>query len=66
MTLNPNIHNNILHKILVDIYSNTSIAPFLGFKGGKAAATGCGARIPIVMELLDLFVVLILQKQLLQ
>ena len=37
MTLNPNIHNNILHKILVDIYSDTSIAPFLGFKGGTAA-----------------------------
>lgn len=37
MTLNPNIHNNILHKILADIYSDTSIAPFLGFKGGTAA-----------------------------
>ena len=37
MTLNPSIHNSILHNILVDIYSNTSIAPFLGFKGGTAA-----------------------------
>lgn len=37
MTLNPSIHNNILHKILVDIYSDTSIAPYLGFKGGTAA-----------------------------
>jgi len=37
MALNPNIHNNILHKILVEIYSDTTISPFLGFKGGTAA-----------------------------
>jgi len=37
MTLKPDIHKNILLKILVDIYSDTTIAPFLGFKGGTAA-----------------------------
>ncbi|MEK7117093.1 MAG: nucleotidyl transferase AbiEii/AbiGii toxin family protein [Patescibacteria group bacterium] len=37
MTLRPDIHKNILHKILVDIYSDTTISPFLGFKGGTAA-----------------------------
>lgn len=30
-------HKNILFKILKDIYSDTSISPFLGFKGGTAA-----------------------------
>lgn len=37
MTLKPDIHNNILHKILSDIYTDTTIGPFLGFKGGTAA-----------------------------
>ena len=37
MTLKPDIHKTILHKILVDIYLDTAIAPFLGFKGGTAA-----------------------------
>lgn len=37
MTLRPDIHKNILHKILVDVYSDTTISPFLGFKGGTAA-----------------------------
>ena len=30
-------HKNILLQILKDIYSDTSISPFLGFKGGTAA-----------------------------
>jgi len=37
MTLNYSIHKNILVQILIDIYSDTTIAPCLGFKGGTAA-----------------------------
>ncbi|OIP87192.1 hypothetical protein CO009_02790 [Candidatus Shapirobacteria bacterium CG_4_8_14_3_um_filter_35_11] len=37
MTLNISTHKTILFQILKDIYSNTNIAPFLGFKGGTAA-----------------------------
>ena len=37
MTLNIATHKNILLKILKDIYSDTTISPFLGFKGGTAA-----------------------------
>jgi predicted nucleotidyltransferase component of viral defense system len=37
MTLNVSIHKNILLQILKDIYSDTAIAPVLGFKGGTAA-----------------------------
>jgi len=37
MTLDTSIHKNIMLQILKDIYSNTTIAPFLGFKGGTAA-----------------------------
>lgn len=37
MTLDYSKHKNILLQILKDIYSDTSIAPFLGFKGGTAA-----------------------------
>lgn len=37
MTLNTAIHRTILFQILKDIYSDTTIAPFLGFKGGTAA-----------------------------
>jgi len=36
MTLNISTHKTILFQILKDIYSNTNIAPFLGFKGGTA------------------------------
>lgn len=36
MTLNIPIHKTILFQILKDIYSDTTIAPFLGFKGGTA------------------------------
>lgn len=37
MTLNLPEHKNILLQILKDIYSDTTISPFLGFKGGTAA-----------------------------
>ena len=37
MTLNTSIHKNILIKILKDIYTDRSLGPFLGFKGGTAA-----------------------------
>jgi len=37
MTLNYSKHKTILLQILKDIYSDTSIAPHLGFKGGTAA-----------------------------
>ena len=36
MTLDYSKHKNILLQILKDIYSDTSIAPYLGFKGGTA------------------------------
>jgi len=37
MTLDTSVHKTILFQILKDIYSDTTIAPFLGFKGGTAA-----------------------------
>lgn len=37
MTLHYLKHKNILLQILKDIYSDTSISPYLGFKGGTAA-----------------------------
>lgn len=37
MTLDYFKHKNIMLQILKDIYSDTSIAPYLGFKGGTAA-----------------------------
>jgi predicted nucleotidyltransferase component of viral defense system len=37
MTLNPSVHKNILVQILLAIYSDTTISPYLGFKGGTAA-----------------------------
>lgn len=37
MTLNTNIHRNTMIQILKDIYSDTTIGPVLGFKGGTAA-----------------------------
>ncbi len=36
-TFDTAVHKNILFQILKDIYSDTTIAPFLGFKGGTAA-----------------------------
>ena len=37
MTLNYSIHKNIQLQILKEIYTDTAIAPLLGFKGGTAA-----------------------------
>ncbi|MFA5947485.1 MAG: nucleotidyl transferase AbiEii/AbiGii toxin family protein [Candidatus Gracilibacteria bacterium] len=37
MTLDYSKHKNILLQILKDIFSDTSLAPYLGFKGGTAA-----------------------------
>lgn len=37
MSLDSSVHKTILFQILKDIYSDTSIAPFLGLKGGTAA-----------------------------
>ena len=37
MTVDYAKHKNILLQILKDIYSDTAIAPYLGFKGGTAA-----------------------------
>jgi len=37
MTLDYSIHRNILLQILKDIYSDSVLAPHLGFKGGTAA-----------------------------
>src|SRR3990167_8095661 len=37
MKLDYSKHKNILLQILKDVYSDTSIAPHLGFKGGTAA-----------------------------
>ncbi len=37
MKLDYSKHKNILLQILKDVYSDTSIAPYLGFKGGTAA-----------------------------
>lgn len=36
MTLDTSIHKNILIRILKDIYTDTTVGPFLGFKGGTA------------------------------
>ncbi|MFA6073874.1 MAG: nucleotidyl transferase AbiEii/AbiGii toxin family protein [Candidatus Woesearchaeota archaeon] len=37
MTLNISKHKTILFQILKEIYSDTTIAPYLGFKGGTAS-----------------------------
>lgn len=37
MTLDYSKHKNILLQILKDIFSDTSLAPYVGFKGGTAA-----------------------------
>jgi predicted nucleotidyltransferase component of viral defense system len=37
MKLDIGTHKTILFQILKDIFSDTAISPFLGFKGGSAA-----------------------------
>lgn len=49
-------HKSIMLQILKDIYSDTTIAPYLGFKGGTAAAFFYGlnrASVDIDLDLLD-------------
>lgn len=36
MTLNIQTHRNIMIKVLKDIFSDSTVGPFLGFKGGTA------------------------------
>ena len=56
MTLDTSIHKTILFQILKDIYSETTIGPFLGFKGGTAAVMFHGLdrfSIDLDFDLLD-------------
>jgi len=56
MTIDYPKHRNILLQILKDIFSDTSIAPFLGFKGGTAALMFYGLdrdSVDIDFDLLD-------------
>jgi predicted nucleotidyltransferase component of viral defense system len=56
MTLNYSKHKTILLQILKDIYSDTSIAPHLGFKGGSAAMMFYGLprnSVDLDLDLLD-------------
>lgn len=58
MTLEYRIHKNILVQILIDIYSDTTISPYLGFKGGTAAYLFYGLdrfSVDIDLDLLDEF-----------
>lgn len=56
MTLDYPKHKNILLQILKDIFSDTSISPYLGFKGGTAALMFYGLNrnsVDIDFDLLD-------------
>ncbi len=56
MLLDYSKHKNILLQILKDIFSDASIAPFLGFKGGTAALMFCGLdrnSVDLDFDLLD-------------
>lgn len=56
MTLDYSKHKTILLQILKDIYSDTSIAPYLGFKGGTAAMMFYGlprSSVDLDLDLLD-------------
>ena len=56
MALNYSKHKTILLQILKDIYSDTSIAPHLGFKGGTATMMFYGLprnSVDIDLDLLD-------------
>ena len=56
MKLDISTHKTILFQILKEIYSDTSIAPFLGFKGGTAALMFYGLdhfSIDLDFDLLD-------------
>jgi len=56
MTLDYPKHKNIMLQILKDIFSDTSLAPYLGFKGGTAALMFYGLdrdSVDIDFDLLD-------------
>lgn len=56
MTLDYSKHKKILLQILKDIYSDTALAPFLGFKGGTAALLFYGLNrnsVDLDFDLLD-------------
>src|SRR3989339_783069 len=56
MTLDYPKHKNILLQILKDIFSDTSLSPYLGFKGGTAALMFYGltrSSVDIDLDLLD-------------
>src|SRR3989339_1148528 len=56
MTLDYPKHKNILLQILKDIFSDTSLSPYLGFKGGTAALMFYGMNrnsVDIDLDLLD-------------
>lgn len=56
MTLEYRVHKNILVQILIDVYSDTTISPYLGFKGGTAAYLFYGLErfsVDIDLDLLD-------------
>ncbi len=56
MANNYSKHKNILLQILKDVYTETSIAPFLGFKGGSAALLFYGLNrdsVALDFDLLD-------------
>jgi len=56
MLLDYSKHKNILLQILKDIFSDASIAPFLGFKGGTAALLFYGLNrysVDLDFDLLD-------------
>ena len=56
MTINISVHKTILFQILKDLYSDTTISPFLGFKGGTAALMFYGLNrfsVDLDFDLLD-------------
>jgi len=56
MTLDFAKHKNILLQILKDIFSDTSLSPYLGFKGGTAALMFYGLdrnSVDIDLDILD-------------
>jgi predicted nucleotidyltransferase component of viral defense system len=56
MTLNQATHRTILFQILKDIYTDTTISPFVGFKGGTAASLHYGLdrfSVDLDFDLLD-------------
>ena len=56
MALDTAKHKNILIKILKDIYTDATVSPFLGFKGGTAAAFFYGLErfsVDLDFDLLD-------------